>query len=251
VINPTAQDSPPTRHAAALKQAARNFFYANRTLKYCWSKGHQFRCRIRQFVGATNSWLFDLWNGIDSSGYQSVDRLSIKGLHGHEATGYGPVDPETFRHALSSLGIDFSEYVFVDFGSGKGRAVLMASLYPFKKVIGVEFAKELHEVALKNARTWRPKPKCNCIQFFWADVLEFEIPQEPCVICFYHAFSEVVVRSVFEIILRSVQLRPRNIIVIYVNPEYEHAVPSLPNVVRISKTTQHTYRAYRIMPPPP
>jgi SAM-dependent methyltransferase len=242
------QELPHSRRAVGLKQGARSVFYANRALKFCWSKGHQFRCQLRAFRRGISSWLFDARNGIYTSGYQRVDSLTIKGLHGPEATGYGPVDPGTFKHALSALEIDFSEYVFVDFGSGKGRAVLMASLYPFKRVIGVEFAKELHEVALENARTWRPKRKCDCIQFFWADALDFEIPLEPCVIYLANPFSEVMFRRILENLLRSIEVSRRDIIILYLNPDAGHAMHSLPNLQPISTLSDHPYFAYRIKP---
>ncbi len=42
------------------------------------------------------------------------------------------------------------DFTFIDLGSGKGRVLLMASEYPFQKIIGVEFMPELHRAAQKN-----------------------------------------------------------------------------------------------------
>ena len=42
------------------------------------------------------------------------------------------------------------DFTFIDLGSGKGRVLLMASDYPFKKIIGVEFMPELHRAAQEN-----------------------------------------------------------------------------------------------------
>ena len=40
--------------------------------------------------------------------------------------------------------------VFVDYGAGKGRTVVLASTYQFKRVIGVELAPELAAIAEEN-----------------------------------------------------------------------------------------------------
>jgi len=46
---------------------------------------------------------------------------------------------------LEKLSINHSEFTFIDFGSGKGRVLFLASEYPYKKIIGVELARMLHE----------------------------------------------------------------------------------------------------------
>ncbi len=50
----------------------------------------------------------------------------------------------------STLSKEISKKVFVDYGSGKGAAIIHAKEIGFKQSIGVEFAKELHEVAVEN-----------------------------------------------------------------------------------------------------
>lgn len=37
--------------------------------------------------------------------------------------------------------VPLQDYDFLDFGSGKGRTLLMAASFPFKKITGVEFSK--------------------------------------------------------------------------------------------------------------
>jgi hypothetical protein len=242
---------PPSLRSADLKQAARSFIYSHRAVRYCWIKVRQIQGLIRFPLSWMKGWLFDTWNGIESRTEQSLDGLTIKGPHSLEATGYGALGPKIFFHALSSLRINFSDYAFIDFGSGKGQAVLLASCLPFKRAIGVEFAKELHDIALSNARSWRRKRICGRVEFVWADVLEFEIPQEPCVMYLYHPFSEFILRGVLENILRSIALFQRDLIIVYVNPAYEQAILSLPNVEPISRSLKHAYCAYRILPSSP
>ena len=46
-------------------------------------------------------------------------------------------------------------FTFVDLGSGKGRTLLMASDYPFRRIIGVELLPSLHQIAQENLRQYK------------------------------------------------------------------------------------------------
>ncbi len=39
---------------------------------------------------------------------------------------------------MAALPIEFNQFTFIDLGSGKGRTLLMASDFPFRKILGVE-----------------------------------------------------------------------------------------------------------------
>ena len=71
---------------------------------------------------------------------------------GISSSPYQPTEPELFRKMLASLiqaspKIDFREFTFIDIGSGKGRALLMAADYPFRRILGIELLPDLHRVA--------------------------------------------------------------------------------------------------------
>ena len=242
-------DFPTGRTLYSAKQRAKSYAYSHPKLRFCWTTLSQIRFQIHCSVAERHEWVFDAWTGIESRGEQELDGLTLKGPHGPEATAYGPVDAEGLLRGLSSLGINFGEYIFVDLGAGKGRGVLLASRYPFKKIIGVEFAKELYDTALENAKSWRPKRKCGLIEFVWADILDFEIPPDPCVIYCYHAFSEFVLSQLLEKVLRAIETFQRDIVILYVNPVHERVIQSLPNVQMISKSLRFGYSAYRIRSP--
>jgi SAM-dependent methyltransferase len=54
------------------------------------------------------------------------------------------------RRIIRRLKLDRQRFTFIDLGSGKGRVLLIAAQYSFKSVVGVEFSKTLHEIALSN-----------------------------------------------------------------------------------------------------
>ncbi|HTW58275.1 MAG TPA: class I SAM-dependent methyltransferase [Terriglobales bacterium] len=210
---------------AALKQSVRSFVYARPFFRDAWLALQRARHRLQYFANyGIWDWCFDRWHGLETAGFRPPNELSVKGPHGQDATGYLPVRPRAFLRGLSSLPIDYSKYCFVDLGSGKGRAILLAKRYPFKRLIGVEFAKELHDAAVRNASHARPGKVS--IEFVWADVLDFDFPAEPCVLYLFHPFGTGTMHALLSNVARSITEKPRDIILMYVNPEHEEVICS-------------------------
>ena len=55
---------------------------------------------------------------------------------------YQPTESVLFHEMIGALAtqvdLEFPRFVFIDLGSGKGRTLLMASDYPFRRIVGVE-----------------------------------------------------------------------------------------------------------------
>lgn len=138
---------------------------------------------------------------------------------------YSPVASTWFGHILSELPVDLSEFTFVDLGSGKGRALFMASEFPFEQVVGVELEQPLHETAVKNLSSFdSPKQECSSIHPVNMDVTEFELPEKPLVIYMFNPFPASVLRRVVNKIAASFWQRPRQIIILYYNPVHKEVL---------------------------
>jgi SAM-dependent methyltransferase len=139
-------------------------------------------------------------------------------VHG---TRYQASDPTALYDMLTGLDIDHAEYSFIDLGSGKGRAVLVAARLPFKKVIGVEYSTKLHEIGRRNLdRVPRSEQACGAIELAHADAATIEIPAGPLVIFLYNPFGEPVMRRVVDNVDRSLRNAERPVVVLYVNPRF-------------------------------
>jgi len=68
-----------------------------------------------------------------------------------DSSNYSAMHYSTIRKVLARLALEPSD-VFVDIGSGKGRVLCCAALYPMRAVIGVDLSEELNEQARMNAR---------------------------------------------------------------------------------------------------
>ncbi len=231
-----------------IKQSLRGFVYSQPSIRDAWLKSQTTKRKVRYLIDyGIWDWFFDKWNGIESAGAAIPGELSVSGPNGEKATPYLPVRPPIFQRALSSLKIDYPKYLFVDIGSGKGRAVFLASRFPFHKLIGVEFAKELYEQALKNSRVWSVDDP-NRISFVWQDILEFEFPQRPSLLFLYHPFGADVMGALLNRIRSSIEKCPREVIMIYVNPENESVIRSyFPGAELMSSfVSKHSFVAYRL-----
>lgn len=139
-------------------------------------------------------------------------------LHGR---GYHPAPSQSLHDRISNLAIDFRDFTFIDFGSGKGRSLFTASDFPFKRIIGVEFNRYLHETAVQNTKCYRSdQQKCFAIEPVHADAAKFEIPVGPIVYYFYDPFGDPVMRNVVNNIVRLQEDNGHKCFVIYFNPVF-------------------------------
>jgi hypothetical protein len=169
---------------------------------------------------------FDRKYGVNTSGSMLLQDLTIAGNNLKECFWYEPMSPKVFRQIMHHLDINFSQFEFVDFGSGKGRVILLASGYGFKKIIGVEFAQELHRIASKNVVLWnRNTQNPSTIETICMDAIEFAIPNVPLVIFFYSPFKGIVMEHVVNNVLRSYSMNSRKIALIFYGPYSETKKP--------------------------
>jgi SAM-dependent methyltransferase len=100
--------------------------------------------------------VFERRLGVRTSGGIGLQALGIE-AEGRQR--YQPVGWMKPRRILppSAVGADD---VFLDIGSGMGRAVLLAVDYPFRRVIGVELSRDLTDIAQDNVDRSKAKLRC-------------------------------------------------------------------------------------------
>jgi SAM-dependent methyltransferase len=170
------------------------------------------RIRWEQRLNDWEERRFDRKLGIDTGGTVEPATLTVKGDSSQGIT-YRGTQPRLARWWLDALGVNPREFVFVDMGSGKGRVLLFAARHGFERVLGVEFAEELHEVAVENARIARKRGLA--IEPILQDATRFEFPDEPLVVYFSNPFREAVMELVLANITAWYERKPRPLIVVY------------------------------------
>ena len=141
---------------------------------------------------------------------------------------YQPSEPALFHKSIRQLGIDYRQFVFLDLGSGKGRTLLMASDYPFQKIVGVEAVRALHHVALENIRRYRSATqKCFVLESVCGDARDFSFPPVPLVVFLFNPLPEAGLRLAMANLLASLRRHPRPVYVVYHNPLLEHVLAEI------------------------
>ena len=160
---------------------------------------------------------------------------------------YQPIEPALFHEIVNSLAIDFRQFTFLDIGSGKGRALLLAAGYPFRRVIGIELLPELNAVAEDNVRKVpEDKRTCGEVRALCGDATQFVFPAEALVIFLFNPLPEAGLQKVIENLTASLRENPRPGYVIYASPVFEAIVAACSVLTRVAGTQQ--YSLFRTAP---
>ncbi|MFD4762967.1 class I SAM-dependent methyltransferase [Streptomyces sp. NPDC058439] len=130
---------------------------------------------------------------------------------------YSPTPVRTIRRVISAANVQYESISFVDFGSGKGRVLLVAADYPFRRIIGVEFSAELCETARKNIEQYSGvSGSSQTFEVVCQDAREFDIPDDAGFFYFYEPFSAAVAERVIDNIEASLARAPRTAVLCFV-----------------------------------
>lgn len=130
---------------------------------------------------------------------------------------YSPTPVRTIRQVISAAAVRYEGTSFVDFGSGKGRVLLVAAEYPFRRVIGVEFSNDLCNMARKNVERYTENSEgSGAIEIRCQDARELDIPDDGSLFYLYEPFAEAVAEQVLDNIEASVARFPREVVLCFV-----------------------------------
>jgi SAM-dependent methyltransferase len=136
---------------------------------------------------------------------------------------YQPVVREEFEEMLGCLPRDTSSFCFIDIGSGKGRALVLAARHCFAQIIGVELSARLHRIAEKNVAAVSPSLRTR-VTLVNQDARRFEFPVISTVVFLFNPFGEEVMREV----VRNIEHTHRNsvlpVYLLYLWPFHEHVI---------------------------
>jgi hypothetical protein len=159
---------------------------------------------------------FDEKYGVDTGGVIPLSSLDISSPNYVYGVYYKASTPDELRDVLSAIPLRHEDFTFVDFGSGKGLALLMASFFPFRRIVGVEFAADLHRIAESNIAKFRAEGmQCRDIRSVHADAAEWSVPEEPLLCYFYEPFEAPVLARTLARLRMSFAQRPRPLVIVY------------------------------------
>lgn len=157
--------------------------------------------------------------GVETQRAVSLGALGYSGPVGASAEPYQAIEEDQFRAVMQAMPIQPADYAFVDLGSGKGRALLLAAQQGFKRIIGVEFSEELHRAAQRNLAAARGQwPRVERIELVCGDASQYPPPAEPVLCYLYNPFGASVMRQVIDTWVRAMAGHGYDVWVVYSNP---------------------------------
>jgi SAM-dependent methyltransferase len=169
-------------------------------------------------------YLFDVRYGTDTMSWEEVANLTGTVGDISHAHHYQPTDVIPLRKLLRTLDLAPGR-VLVDFGSGKGRVLMVAASFGFRAVRGVEFSAGLCEIAGANIERFRARTRCSTdFKIIHGDAAEYTVRDDEDVFFLFNPFDSHVLGRVVQSISRSFQARPRPMLLIYRKPIYEACI---------------------------
>jgi hypothetical protein len=137
-----------------------------------------------------------------------------------------------------------SPFTFIDIGSGKGRTLLMASDFPFRRIIGVEILPDLHRIAEENVRKYKSdSQKCFAIETISEDARKFVFPPESMMLYLFNPLPEPGLVQLIANLEQSLIQYPRHVYVLYHNPLLEGVLAKSKQLTKVSGTHQYSIYA--------
>ena len=141
----------------------------------------------------------------------TIDKLNLSPEQAHS---YSDSGREDLQKVLAALEIRQGDAV-VDFGCGKGGALITLAEYDFSKITGIEISAALTGIARKNLS----RLKIDNVEVVCCDAGKFTDLDAYNYCYFFNPFPGAVMTEVLQNLARSLNRRPRKMTIIYLNPE--------------------------------
>jgi 2-polyprenyl-3-methyl-5-hydroxy-6-metoxy-1,4-benzoquinol methylase len=150
---------------------------------------------------------------IDNLQNEKIKSENLKHASIYQGTNYFLIE-----RAFDFLESENANFHLVDFGCGKGRIMVVAAYYDFKKITGIDFSQTLCNEAEINIEKIKPFFPSVDFEIICDDAVNYSIKDEDNVFFFFNPFDEVVMLKVVKNILSSLKKSCRKIYIIYINP---------------------------------
>ncbi|HEY2471907.1 MAG TPA: class I SAM-dependent methyltransferase [Terracidiphilus sp.] len=173
---------------------------------------------------------FDLEYGVQTSGLIPGRFLKTGHAHDRHSTAYFGVAPSVFQALLKRWqrtrpAAPIESFSFLDLGAGMGRAILLASEYRLRKVIGVELNPILAAMARRNLSKWRAGGHLRTpARVVCGDAVSARLSRGPCLVFLFNPFGESVMRRLVKRLAARFAKRPGQLDVLYVNNEHDRVI---------------------------
>jgi SAM-dependent methyltransferase len=158
---------------------------------------------------------------IHTIGEDQLNMLKERGIDISHAHIYMPVNYFILESLMKEIVQLEQNKTLLDLGCGKGRVLVVAAAFGFKKIMGIDNSKEFCDEAMLTTAACAGKYPDARFIIINADALYFEIPDDICSIFLFNPFDELIMHGVAANINKSQQANPRTVRILYANPLYK------------------------------
>ena len=188
---------------------------------YWWAMSLAEQYSPRKLYQQWKGYRFDRRYGIDTNRVMAVSEIGVETEEAQHATRYRATSVGFLRYLFKRNPVACENFVFVDLGSGKGRVLIEAASFPFKRIIGVEFSRRLHLVAEESVSRYEARNKSkSCIELQCNSATEFAPPTENTIFYLYNPFDADILSKAIQNLKISLRQVHRKILIVYLNPRW-------------------------------
>lgn len=179
-----------------------------------------------------------------------VDNLEIPDEKRSLATRYEATPDLEFRYVIDNLGLRYSDYDFVDFGSGKGAVIALAGTYPFNRVTGIEHCAKLHRTAERTLLKLEDAGRIaqGVVTSLHGDATDLELPPLPYVYYLFNPFGAETLRDVLKSCVKASSDADKPSYVLSKNPVHSAVYDEMLDIRLVAQPLGGSWKIYEISP---
>tara|TARA_R110002049_G_scaffold309051_3_gene516231 strand:+ start:15760 stop:16443 length:684 start_codon:yes stop_codon:yes gene_type:complete len=191
---------------------------------------------------------YDVKYGIDTYSWVSKQDLTAEDAIAAHASCYQATKVLALRKLFKKLNIA-SGKILIDIGSGKGRILLVASEFGFKKVRGVELSSNLCSIAQKNITTYQNGVNTNTLfEVINIDATQYNFEDDEYVLFMFNPFDEFILKKVLTNLSLSIKRKKRPVLIVYAYPVKNNIIKEAMDIEKITnyKFWNQTFAIYEL-----
>ncbi len=198
---------------------------------------------IKPYIILTD-YLYDFRNGLNTTTWVRFKELTVQGNDIERSRPYQPTRVVPLRRLLRKVRPSLpANSVLLDIGCGKARVLLIASEFDFDTVRGVEFARELCEIAGDNCTKYKDSTKSRTnFEIIEGDAANYQIRADENVFFLFNPFDGVILSKVINNISNSLRDNPRKVLLICNNLQHPEVINDREDFDRQSDFSYHGHK---------
>jgi predicted RNA methylase len=184
---------------------------------------------VRIGSGRRSGQRFDAQNGVVTEALVFLGQLDPEAIGSalEDATHYEPTPLAHAGALMDALAGHIERFAFVDVGAGMGRMLLVASLRPFRQIVGIEVSPALCAVARDNLTCWLERHEalqCRDVRVVNADAGTARMPNGALFVYLYNPFGAATLQRLLDRLAQ----RAQEVVLAYHTPVHRAVIDTHP-----------------------